>query len=54
MPAPRYGTMLGMVEAGTLAPGKLVQQRIGLEQASSVLESMDRYGTVGVTVIDRY
>ena len=54
MPAPRYGTMLGMVEAGTLAPGKLVQRRIGLEEASGVLESMDRYGTVGVTVIDRY
>jgi hypothetical protein len=31
-----------------------VQQRIGLEQAGEVLASMDRYGTVGVTVIDRY
>jgi D-arabinose 1-dehydrogenase-like Zn-dependent alcohol dehydrogenase len=54
MPAPRYGAMLGMVEAGTLAPGKLVQRRIPLAEAGSVLESMDRYGTVGVTVIDRY
>ena len=54
MPAPRYGAMLGMVETGKLAPGKLVQQRIRLEEASGVLESMDRYGTVGVTVIDRY
>src|SRR5262245_15555215 len=54
MPAPRYGAMLGMVEAGRLAPGKLVQQRIGLDAVSGVLESMDRYGTVGVTVIDRY
>jgi D-arabinose 1-dehydrogenase-like Zn-dependent alcohol dehydrogenase len=54
MQAPRYGAMLGMVETGRLAPGKLVQQRIGLEQAGEVLASMDRYGTVGVTVIDRY
>jgi len=54
MQAPRYGAMLGMVEVGTLAPGKLVQSRIGLEEAGGVLESMDRYGTVGVTVIDRY
>jgi D-arabinose 1-dehydrogenase-like Zn-dependent alcohol dehydrogenase len=54
MQAPRYGAMLGMVETGKLAPGKLVQSRIGLEEAGGVLESMDRYGTVGVTVIDRY
>jgi len=54
MPAPRYGAMLGMVETGKLAPGKLVQQRIKLDEVSGVLESMDRYGTVGVTVIDRY
>jgi D-arabinose 1-dehydrogenase-like Zn-dependent alcohol dehydrogenase len=54
MQAPRYGAMLGMVETGRLAPGKLVQQRIKLEQAGEVLASMDKYGTVGVTVIDRY
>jgi D-arabinose 1-dehydrogenase-like Zn-dependent alcohol dehydrogenase len=54
MPAPRYGAMLGMVEAGALAPGKLVGNRIKLEEASGVLESMDKYGTMGVTVIDRY
>jgi D-arabinose 1-dehydrogenase-like Zn-dependent alcohol dehydrogenase len=54
MQAPRYGAMLGMVETGRLAPGKLVQRRIPLEQAGEVLASMDKYGTVGVTVIDRY
>jgi D-arabinose 1-dehydrogenase-like Zn-dependent alcohol dehydrogenase len=54
MQAPRFGAMLQMVESGKLAPGKLVNRTIPLEEASSVLESMDRFATVGVTVIDRY
>ena len=54
MPAPRFGAMLQMIETGRLAPGKLVHRRIPLEEAGAVLESMDRFGTVGVTVIDRY
>jgi threonine dehydrogenase-like Zn-dependent dehydrogenase len=54
MPAPRYTPMLQMVETGRLNPGALVQRRIGLEDASGVIESMDKYGTVGVTVIDHY
>jgi alcohol dehydrogenase len=54
MQAPRFGAMLQMVEKGKLAPGKLVQRRVPLEEASSVLESMDRFATLGVTVIDRY
>ena len=43
-----------VIETGRLAPGKLVHRRIPLEEAGAVLESMDRFGTVGVTVIDRY
>jgi D-arabinose 1-dehydrogenase-like Zn-dependent alcohol dehydrogenase len=54
MQAPRFGAMLDMVEKGKLAPGKLVHQRIKLEEVSGVLENMDRYTNVGVTVIDRY
>src|SRR5437879_5927518 len=54
MPAPRFGAMLQMIETGRLAPGKLVHRRIPLEEAGAVLESMDRFGTVGVTVTDRY
>ena len=54
MQAPRFGHMLRMVEQGKLAPGKLVHRRIALEEVSGVLETMDRYATVGVTVIDRY
>ena len=54
MQAPRFSAMLRMVEAGKLAPGKLVQRTIGLEDVSGVLESMDSFATVGVTVIERY
>jgi D-arabinose 1-dehydrogenase-like Zn-dependent alcohol dehydrogenase len=54
MQAPRFDAMLRMVETGRLKPGKLVHQRIGLEQAAGVLDAMDKFGTVGVTVIDRY
>lgn len=54
MPAPRFGAMLSMVERGQLAPGRLVSRTVPLEEAGAVLESMDRFATVGVTVIDRY
>jgi D-arabinose 1-dehydrogenase-like Zn-dependent alcohol dehydrogenase len=54
MQAPRFGAMLRMVETGKLAPGRLVQRTVPIEEAGEVLASMDRYGTVGVTVIDRY
>ena len=43
-----------MVQSGKLAPGKLVQRTIPLEEAGEVLASMDRFATVGVTVIDRF
>ena len=54
MQAPRFPAMLHMVETGKLAPGKLVHRKIALEEAGDVLASMDRFATVGVTVIDRY
>jgi D-arabinose 1-dehydrogenase-like Zn-dependent alcohol dehydrogenase len=54
MPAPRFDAMLQMVQAGKLAPGKLVSRTVPLEEAGSVLASMDSFATVGVTVIDRY
>jgi len=54
MQAPNFGRMLQMVENGKLNPGKLVHKKIKLEEASGVLESMDKYGTIGVTVINQY
>jgi D-arabinose 1-dehydrogenase-like Zn-dependent alcohol dehydrogenase len=52
--ASHFEPMLRMVEAGRLNPGKLVHRRIGLHEVTGVLESMDKYGTVGVTVISEY
>jgi D-arabinose 1-dehydrogenase-like Zn-dependent alcohol dehydrogenase len=54
MAPPRYGSMLKMVERGTLRPGALVSRTVPLEEAGSVLASMDKFGTIGVVVIDQY
>ncbi|MDH3689850.1 MAG: zinc-dependent alcohol dehydrogenase family protein [Gammaproteobacteria bacterium] len=54
MPAARYGTMLNMIEAGKLNPQKLITRNIPLEQAGTVLASMNDYKTLGFVVIDRY
>ncbi len=54
MQAPRFPAMLRMVESGKLAPGKLVSRTVPLAEVGSVLESMDKFATVGVVVLDRY
>lgn len=54
MQAQRYRTMLDMVEAGRLQPGRVVSRNVGLEQVTSVLESMATFDTLGVVVIDEY
>lgn len=54
MQAPRYPAMLRMVETGQLKPGKLVHERIPLEKVAGVLDAMETFGNVGVTVIDKY
>jgi D-arabinose 1-dehydrogenase-like Zn-dependent alcohol dehydrogenase len=54
MQGQRFGTMLAMCEAGTLMPSKVVQQNVGLEDATDVLEAMADYGTTGIVVIDRF
>jgi threonine dehydrogenase-like Zn-dependent dehydrogenase len=54
MQASRFESMLRMVESGKLAPGKLVNRTVPLEEAGAVVASMDNFATLGVTVIDRY
>ena len=54
MQAPHFTSMLAMVEARKLEPGKLVSRTVGLEDVTSVVQSMGSYGTTGVTVIARY
>jgi D-arabinose 1-dehydrogenase-like Zn-dependent alcohol dehydrogenase len=54
MQGQRFGTMLAMCEAGTLKPGLVVHQKVGLEEVTGVLEAMAEYDTTGVVVIDRF
>lgn len=54
MQAPHFNAMLAMVEAKKVDPGKLVSRTVGLEDVTSVVESMGSFATTGVTVIDRY
>ena len=54
LPAPGYGAMLRMIEAGKLRPGELVSRTVSLEQAGETLAAMNTYQTLGFTVVDRY
>jgi alcohol dehydrogenase len=54
MQASRYGEMLALITAGKLNPGALVGKTIPLEDAPRELERMGRFGSVGITVIDRF
>jgi len=54
MQGQRFGTMLAMCEAGTLNPGLVVHQKVGLEGITGILEAMADYDTTGVVVIDQF
>ena len=54
MPAHRYGAMLDMVKSGKLNPARLVGDKISLEQAPDALMNMDKFQSVGVTVITSF
>lgn len=54
MQAHRYAEMLGMIAAGHLDPGALIQRTIDLEQAARELADVNLAASPGVTVIDRF
>ncbi|MFG3530108.1 alcohol dehydrogenase catalytic domain-containing protein [Streptomyces sp. NPDC047917] len=54
MQGQRFGTMLNMIAAGRLNPGRIVTRTVGLHEASGVLESLATYGPTGVVVIDDF
>ena len=54
MQAHRYGALLDLVESGTLDPARLVGERIALDAAPQALMDMDRFQSVGVTVITSF
>ena len=54
MQAHRYDAMLDMVLTGKLAPDQLVGDKISLEQSIEALVNMDRFQSVGATVVTRF
>ncbi|MCG6111260.1 MAG: zinc-dependent alcohol dehydrogenase family protein [Paracoccus sp.] len=54
MQAHRYGAMLDMVASGRLDPARLVGDWIALTDAPAALMGMDRFRSVGATVITRF
>lgn len=54
MQAARFPEMLDLIAAGKLDPAALVGDTVPLEDTSRVIESMASYGTVAMTVIDRF
>ncbi len=54
MPLGSYNSLLDLVTAETLDPGRLVTRRVPLEETGPVLAAMERFETTGFVVIDRY
>ncbi|NQD42250.1 zinc-dependent alcohol dehydrogenase family protein [Glutamicibacter halophytocola] len=54
MPIGRYPDMMRMLEQGVLDPGKLITNRVGIEQAGDILTSMGEYRGAGVSVLNRW
>lgn len=54
MQAHRYDAMLAMIQSGKLAPERLVGDRISLAEAPSALMAMDKFQSVGATVITEF
>jgi alcohol dehydrogenase len=54
MQAHKYDDMFAMIQAGKLAPQKLIGKTISLNEAPDALMRMNEFGGAGVTVVDRF
>lgn len=54
MQAHRYGAMLDMISSGKLDPARLVGDKISLDDAPEALMNMDKFQSVGATVITKF
>jgi len=52
--AHRYEEMLGLITTGRLEPQRLIGKTVPLEEAPKELPGMSDFGSVGITVIDRF
>jgi len=54
MQAHRYPEMLAMIAAGKLQPDKLIAKTVNLEEGLREMQTMDRFVTTGVTIINQF
>ncbi len=54
MQARKYGQMLAMIVAGKLNPKAMIGKTLPLEDAPGELAGMGQFGSVGITVVDRF
>lgn len=54
MQAHRYDVMMPMILSGKLKPERLIGKEISLEESIEALTAMDRFQSVGVTVITSF
>lgn len=54
MQAHKYSALLAMIQAGKLAPEKLVGKTISLEASLTALTQMDSFSGTGITIIDHF
>ena len=54
MQAFRYTAMMDMIEAGRLAPQRLVGKKISLDEAPAALMQMDQFPGIGISVITSF
>ena len=54
MQAHRYGAMLDMIESGKLNPAQLVGDKISIDAAADALMNMDKFQSIGATVITSF
>ncbi len=52
MAAADYPGMLALIEQGALAPQRLIERVVGLEDAAAMLPGFDRATVAGITMID--
>jgi alcohol dehydrogenase len=54
MQASKYGEMLAMIVSGKLNPRTMIGRTVPLEDTPNELVKMGQFGSVGITVIDRF
>ncbi|WP_176084011.1 zinc-dependent alcohol dehydrogenase family protein [Martelella sp. HB161492] len=54
MQAWRYDEMLAMIAADKVQPQKLIGRRVSLDEAATLLTTMDKSTDIGISVIDRF